>query len=45
MAKIVAVRLWCMVINVDVVFARVIRGGLTGIGDPVEMERYGRWTK
>jgi len=28
--------------NVDWVFARVIRGGLTGIiGDPVEIERYG----
>jgi len=25
----------------DWVFARVIRGGLAGIGDPVEMERYG----
>jgi len=30
-----------MVMNVDWVFARVIRGGLTGIGDPLEMERYG----
>jgi len=30
-----------MVMNVDWVFSTVLRGGLTGIGDPVEIERYG----